>query len=101
VNLDGIMVITVTNAAVALTQGLTINGQDAKSTSPMAPLVVYNIPGAAAQTQAYHYGPKLGASAGVSSQYCAASGFMMDKMQFQATAGAASTVQILVYGYRY
>jgi hypothetical protein len=96
--LDGLLIFTITSAAVALTQGLTLLGADAAS-SPTVPLVIFSAPAAGVQNMSYHYGPGMGMASGTS-QYAGADGFMTDKITFQATPGAASTVRIVVYGIR-
>jgi hypothetical protein len=97
--IDGFLIFTITNAAVALAQGLTLLGSDAAGSTPAVPLVVFSAPAAGVQNMAYHYGFSMGMASGTS-QYAGADGFITDKITFQATPGAASTVRIVIYSVR-
>lgn len=103
IGIDYLIVVAQASAAVALTQGLTIFGNDAAGSfaGNGIQLALFSVPAAVTTPFAYYFGPGLGSNDGVPANgFFGAGGVVMDKMAFQATPGAASTVTITVYGIR-
>jgi hypothetical protein len=101
--LDYLVIVAVTNAAVALTQGVSVFGNDAAGSfaAPGADIVTFSVPTAGTVPVVYHVGLTAGANDGIPANgYFGCAAPIWDKMTIQATPGAASTVRLVVYGVR-